>query len=146
LAGLVEVKGPGVVVEMNDAQDSVGAGQDPNLFIIHDTDILAVVNELCAGGAEAISINGQRIVARTEIRCVGPVITVNGTRIAPPIKIQAIGDPNVLEPALKMRGGVVDNLKLWGIEVKIRVEEELILPAYSGSVSFKFAKPVEKEE
>lgn len=146
LAGLVEVKGPGVVVEMNDAQDSVGAGQDPNLFIIHDTDILAVVNELCAGGAEAISINGQRIVARTEIRCVGPVITVNGTRIAPPIKIQAIGDPNVLEPALKMRGGVVDNLKLWGIEVKIRVEEELILPAYSDSVSFKFAKPVEKEE
>ena len=52
-------------------------------------------------GAEAISINGQRIVARTEIRCVGPVITVNGTRIAPPIKIQAIDDPNVLRACSK---------------------------------------------
>ena len=44
-----------------------------------------------------------------------------------------------------MRGGVVDNLGLWGIEVKIKVEEEVVLPAYSGSVNFKFAQPVKKE-
>jgi len=145
LAGLVEVKGPGVTVEMNDAQKPVGSSQDPNLFIIHDDDILAVVNELFAAGAEAMCINGQRVVATTEVRCVGPVIMVNGNRVAPPILIQAIGDSSVLEAALKMRGGVVDNLGLWGIEVKIKVEEEVVLPAYSGSVSFKFAQPVKKE-
>ena len=145
LAGLVEVKGPGVTVEMNDAQKPVGSGQDPNLFIIHDDDILAVVNELFAAGAEAMCINGQRVVATTEVRCVGPVIMVNGNRVAPPILIQAIGDSSVLEAALKMRGGVVDNLGLWGIEVKIKVEEEVVLPAYSGSVNFKFAQPVKKE-
>jgi len=139
------VKGPGVTVEMNDAQKPVGSGQDPNLFIIHDDDILAVVNELFAAGAEAMCINGQRVVATTEVRCVGPVIMVNGNRVAPPILIQAIGDSSVLEAALKMRGGVVDNLGLWGIEVKIKVEEEVVLPAYSGSVNFKFAQPVKKE-
>lgn len=145
LAGLVEVKGPGVTVEMNDAQKQVGSGQDPNLFIIHDDDILAVMNELFAAGAEAMCINGQRVVATTEVRCVGPVIMVNGNRVAPPILIQAIGDSSVLEAALKMRGGVVDTLGLWGIEVKIKVEEEVVVPAYSGSVNFKFAQPVKKE-
>ena len=77
------MKGPGVTVEMNDAQKPVGSGQDPNLFIIHDDDILAVVNELFAAGAEAMCINGQRVVATTEVRCVGPVIMVNGNRVAP---------------------------------------------------------------
>jgi uncharacterized protein YlxW (UPF0749 family) len=145
LAGLAEVKGPGITVEMNDAQKQAAAGQDPNLFIIHDDDVLAVVNELFAAGAEAMSINGQRVVATTEIRCAGAVLMINGVRLAPPLKIQAVGDPTVLQNALKMRGGVVDNLSFWGIDVKIKVEQEIVLPAYSGSLNFKFAKPVQKE-
>lgn len=70
---------------------------------------------------------------------------INGVRLAPPLKIQAIGDPEVLQNALKMRGGVVDNLSFWGIDVKIKVEQEIVLPAYSGSLNFRFAKPVQKE-
>ncbi len=145
LAGLAEVSGPGITVEMNDAKKEAASGQDPNLFIIHDDDVLAVVNELLAAGAEAMSINGQRVVATTEIRCAGAVFMINGVRLAPPLKIQAIGDPEVLQNALKMRGGVVDNLSFWGIDVKIKVEQEIVLPAYSGSLNFRFAKPVQKE-
>jgi uncharacterized protein YlxW (UPF0749 family) len=145
LAGLSQVKGPGITVDMSDAQKQAAAGQDPNLFIIHDDDVLAVVNELFAAGAEAMSINGQRVVATTEIRCAGAVLMINGVRLAPPLKIQAIGDSTILENALKMRGGVVDNLSFWGIDVKIKVEQEIVLPAYSGSLNFKFAKPVQKE-
>ncbi|HHX10225.1 MAG TPA: DUF881 domain-containing protein [Firmicutes bacterium] len=145
MAGLTEVKGPGITVEMNDAKKETGAGQDPNLFIIHDDDILAVVNELLASGAEAIAINNQRVVATTEIRCAGAVFMINGVRLAPPLKIQAIGDPETLYNALKMRGGVVDNLSFWGIDVKIKTEQELVLPAYTGSLNFKFAKPHQRE-
>ncbi len=145
LAGLSEVTGSGITVEMNDAKKETSSGQDPNLFIIHDDDVLAVVNELLAAGAEALSINDQRVVATTEIRCAGAVFMINGVRLAPPLKINAIGDPDVLQNALKMRGGVVDNLSFWGIDVKIKIEQELIVPAYTGSLNFRFAKPVQKE-
>jgi uncharacterized protein YlxW (UPF0749 family) len=145
LAGLTEVKGPGVTLEMHDSKKEIPPGQDPNLFIIHDDDVLAVINELLASGAEALAINGQRVVATTEIRCAGAVIMINGVRLAPPLVIQAIGDPETLHNALRMRGGVVDNLSFWGIEIKIKMEQEITLPAYTGTLNFRFAKPVQKE-
>ena len=98
LAGLTDVKGPGVIVTLNDSKKAVGAlppgFAPPN--IIHDSDIAAVVNELKASGAEAISINDQRIVAVSPVRCVGPTIMVNFTPQAPPFVIKAIGNPKTL--------------------------------------------------
>lgn len=145
LAGLADVKGPGVIVEMTDSKRPTAAGQDPNVYLIHDDDVRAVVNELLSAGAEAISINGQRFVATTEIRCAGPVFMINGVRTAPPIEIRAIGDPETLDSALHLRGGVVDNLALWGIEVKVKREQEVMVPAYNGTLQFKYAKPVKTE-
>jgi len=145
LAGLVDVKGPGLTVEMTDSQKPSTSGQDPNVFLIHDDDVLGVVNELFAAGAEAVSVNGQRMVAKSEIRCAGPVFIVNGVRLAPPLKIQAIGDPETLDNALKMRGGVIDRLKLWGIEIKTKREGEIVIPAYTGSLDFRYAQPAKKE-
>ncbi|HHY35320.1 MAG TPA: DUF881 domain-containing protein [Firmicutes bacterium] len=145
LAGLADVKGPGVIVQMTDSKKPSSAGQDPNVYLIHDDDVRAVVNELFSAGAEAVSINGQRFVATTEIRCAGPVFMINGVRIAPPIEIRAIGDPETLDSALHLRGGVIDNLALWGIEVKVKREEEVLVPAYNGTLQFKYAKPVKAE-
>ncbi len=144
LAGLTEVEGPGVSVEMNDSTRQAAPGQDPNVFLIHDDDVQKIVNALFAAGAEAISVNGHRLITTSEIICAGNVIIVNGARIAPPIKILAIGDPETLETGLKMRGGVVDSLILWGIEVKIKTEEKVTLPAYSGSLRLDHASPVKK--
>lgn len=144
LAGLTEVRGPGVIVEMSDSTRQPSPGQDPNAFLIHDYDVLKVVNELFSAGAEAVSVNGLRFVATTEVRCAGNVLMINGVRVAPPLKILAIGDPKTLESGLKMRGGIVDNLTLWGIEVKVRTEQEITVPAYTGPLDFRYAQPVKK--
>jgi uncharacterized protein YlxW (UPF0749 family) len=133
-AGLTPAFGPGVSVTLDDAQGGQG-GDNPNLFLLHDDDILRVVNELAAAGAEAISVNNQRLVAMSEIRCAGPVISINNTRVAPPIRVQAIGDPATLEAALRMRGGVIEILTAIGIGVRIEGLDLLELPAFTGAVT-----------
>jgi len=76
-AGLVGGYGPGVVITLDDSNVPKQPGEDPNLFLVHDEDLLKVINELFAAGAEAVSVNGQRIATNSEIRCVGPTIIVN---------------------------------------------------------------------
>jgi uncharacterized protein YlxW (UPF0749 family) len=105
---------------------------------------LKVVNELKAAGAEALSINGQRIISTSEIRCAGPTVSVNNVRSAPPYVIQAIGNPQTLDASLKMRGGVVETLKFWGIQVQTAIEKNLVIPGYNGTFAFDYAKPVEE--
>jgi uncharacterized protein YlxW (UPF0749 family) len=141
-AGLVPLKGQGVTVVLDDSKRPLRPGEDPNAFILHDEDLLKVVNELAAGGAEAIAINGQRLIGRSEIRCAGPTISINNVRTAPPVTIVAIGDPQVLEASLRLRGGVVDSLSFWGIQVTIKREAEVTVPAYKGSLKFTHARPV----
>jgi uncharacterized protein YlxW (UPF0749 family) len=145
LAGVSEVRGPGISLIVSDSTAPSQPGQDPNLFVVHDKDLLEIVNEVFAAGAEAVSVNGQRIVATTEVTCAGNVIMINGVRQAPPFEILAIGDPATLEGGLKMRGGLIDNLTFWKLEVKLTTEEEVEIPAYAGPLSFKYAKPVRKE-
>lgn len=140
-AGLVPVKGPGVVVVLNDSQRTLQPGDDPNLYLIHDDDLLKVVNELRAAGAEAISINGQRLVASSEIRCAGTTILVNSTKIAPPFEIRAIGDPEVLESSLRIRGGWLETMELWGIKAQVQKTKMVEVPAFKGSYHFQYAEP-----
>ena len=92
-AALTNVKGPGVSVLIEDSLKPVQSGENPNLYVIHDEDILRIVNELRAGGAEAIAINDQRLIGTSEIRCSGPTITVNGKVFGAPFTVKAIGDP-----------------------------------------------------
>jgi uncharacterized protein YlxW (UPF0749 family) len=139
-AGLTNMTGPGIIMTMNDSKKQASANQDPNLFLIHDDDVLKVINELRAAGAEAISINGQRITGTTEIRCAGPTISINHTMTAPPLEIHAIGDPVTLENALRMRGGVVEEISLWGIEISLRRADVVQVPAYSGTTQWTYAK------
>ena len=142
-AGISKVVGKGVEVTLNDSNVSLRPDENPNLYVLHDEDVLKVLNELKASGAEAISINDQRLLATSEVRCVGPTILVNKTkRLAPPFVIYAIGDPVTMESALKMRGGVIESLKVWGIQVNVKKQDSVVVPAYSGTVSYEFAKPV----
>jgi uncharacterized protein YlxW (UPF0749 family) len=140
LAGLVAVSGPGISLVLDDSKLVKQKGDDPNVFLLHDDDILKVVNEIAAAGAEAMAINGQRVIATTEIRCAGPTISVNNTRVAPPIQILAIGDPVIMESSLKMRGGVLETLSVWGIEARLRREAEVTIPAYKGVLQFRNAR------
>lgn len=140
LAGLTELKGPGVVVTLNDSDIQPKDGEDPNNFLVHDEDLLNVVNELKAGGAEAVSINGQRLIATSEIRCVGPTININSTRYAPPYVIKAIGNTDTLLAALNLKGGYVDTLKYYGIKVNIQSSSNVDIPAYTDPINLKYAK------
>ena len=143
LAGMSELEGPGVVITMKDSQvQSSGTAGSDDLYLIHDEDILRVINELRAAGAEALSLNDERILATTEIRCAGPTVSVNNTRYAAPFVIKAIGDSKNLESALLLRGGVVDYLKDWGIEVNIVKNNKVRIKPYTGSIVNKYAATV----
>ncbi|MFA6850522.1 MAG: DUF881 domain-containing protein [Selenomonadaceae bacterium] len=144
-SGAMAVEGPGVIVSLDDSKSISKAGENPNLYLIHDDDLLRVINELKAAGAEAVSINGQRLVATSEIRCAGPTLSVNNVRSAPPYEICAIGDVQSLMNALNMRGGVAETLKVWGIQLNIRQDANVQVPAYKGSFQLKLAKAVSQE-
>lgn len=144
-AGMTEISGPGVEVTLNDSLNVLEPGQDPDLFVLHDEDVLAVLNELKAAGANAIAINGQRIISTTEVRCIGPTILMNkNQRLSPPFVILAHGNPETLANSLKMRNGVVYNLQqFYGIQVDVKKVDEVTIPAYSGALTFEYAKPKE---
>ena len=144
-AGLTDVEGPGVTVVLEDSTQANVTGDEAD-YLIHDNDILSVINELRSAGAEAISLNGERILATSEVRCTGAVVTVNGRRYAAPYVIFAIGDPDTLYSALTMRNGVVDILSQWGITVRVTASDQLLIPAYSGTVDYQYAKPATPDE
>ncbi len=141
-AGLVAVRGKGIIVTLNDSPHVLQPGEDPNLYLIHDEDLLKVVNELWAAGAEAISINGHRLITNSEIDCAGTTILVNVNKIAPPFVIHAIGDPQVLESSLRIKGGWIETLQMWGIQVQIQPSDSVEVPAYKGSIKFQYAEPI----
>jgi len=130
--GLVPVQGKGIIVSLNDSSNLPDSA-NVNDFIVHEENIRQVVNELFSAGAEAISINGQRLSTNSAIRCVGPTVLVNEVKTVPPFEISAIGEPETLVTALQMPGGVLQSLKEWtNIEVKLEKKDRLDLPAYAG--------------
>ena len=144
-AGIVPLEGEGIIIRMDDSSLTAKAGENPNVYVVHDDDILRVVNELRAAGAEAISINDQRLIDVSEIRCAGPTLSVNNVRSSSPFLIHAIGDRKSLENAIKMRGGVSDTLKVWGIHLELESKEKVFIPAFDGSLQHRFAQPVTTE-
>lgn len=145
-AGLTALEGPGIIVTIDDSKKSAKADEDLNLYLVHDEDLLKVINGLRAAGAEAISINGQRMTAVSELRCAGPTLSVNNVRSAPPYEIRAIGESKTLENAMKMRGGVAETLKVWGIQLEIRTSEDVLVPAYKGTTQLKYARVMDRQE
>lgn len=145
MAGMVEVSGNGIIITVRDSaiENTIG---DLNNYIIHDTDLLSIINELCDAGAEAISLNNERIISTSEIRCAGATVSVNNNRYAQPFTIKAIGDPVNMENAILMRGGVYDTLTAWGIDLEINKATDIKIPAYNGIINYKYAKPLTAEE
>ncbi len=140
LAGLTDVEGEGITVVLNDSTSKVDTSKDIASYILHDSDLRTIVNELKASDAEAISINGERIIFSSEIRCVGPTIIINSNKYAPPFTIKAIGDSDMLSAALNLKGGIVDQLKsLYGFEISISKSDNIKIDKYNGIVNFKYA-------
>ncbi len=143
-AGLTELVGPGIVVTL---QDSRRPDLPPEAGIIHDRDILPIVNELRAAGAEGVAIGNQRVVASTSIRCVGPVVQVNGVGQAAPIEIYALGDPAELSQALELPMGVLFELRETDpTMVKVEQLKEIKLPAFSGATKLTLSRVPEAKK
>lgn len=142
-AGVTELSGSGIEVTLNDSNVNLRAGQNANYFLLHDDDLLLLLNEMKAAGAEAISINGQRLLATTEVRCTGPTIILNkNKRLVPPFVVTAIGNADTLESSLKMKGGVLELLQGFGIQVSVKKMDQVTVPAHSGGVNFDYAESI----
>ncbi|MFN7172188.1 MAG: DUF881 domain-containing protein [Fimbriimonadaceae bacterium] len=145
-AGLTPVEGAGLVVTLRDSRLPESDRISVNELIIHDADVLRVVNELWAAGAAAIGVNGHRVVTGTAFRCVGNVILVDNTPIAPPIRISAIGNPDTLMGAINIPLGVLSEMRSTdpGM-VSLQKEKQIRLNAYSGPLRAE-ALEVPKDE
>ncbi|UMB69818.1 DUF881 domain-containing protein [Mycobacterium paraterrae] len=103
-AGLESLHGPGLSVTLNDAQrDAEGRfprDASPDDLVVHQQDIQAVLNALWSGGAEAIQMQDQRIIATSVARCVGNTLLLNGRTYSPPYTVTAIGDATAMQAAL----------------------------------------------
>lgn len=144
--GTVAVTGPGIELEISDStMRASGDIGDESLYVIHDYDLLHIANELWAAGAEAVALNGQRLITGSPIVCSARLIEVNGVPIASPFLFQAIGDREKLMSALTIRGGVLHGLRLLQFPVKLTPKDEVVVPAIAVTPKREYARPVERE-
>lgn len=139
LIGLTDVKGEGITIVAKDATPTI-ATDDLNQFLVHDSDLRELINELANAGAEAIEINGQRIVISSCITCAGNVITINGERISSPFTIKAIGNSDVLYGALMRPGGYIQIMQEKGLIQEVKKSKSVSISKYKGTIEQKYIK------
>lgn len=145
-AELEKVYGPGIIITLNDSDKNLGETDNPELYIIHDIDVLEVVNELRAAGAEAISINGERLLGTSNIDCGGPIIIIDGYRHAAPFVIRAIGDPKSLEASVLAPDSYIDFMEYTGIEVEVKKAEKIVMDGYKADLKMNYQKSIKEGE
>lgn len=136
IAGLVAVQGPAVRVTLTDAPvDFTPPGVSGDLLVVHEQDIQQVVNALWAGGAEAMTIQGQRVISTTAVKCVGNTVVLHGVPYAPPYVITAIGDIQRLEDSLASDKGVQiyrQYAQAYQLGYQQQRVDPVTMPAYTG--------------
>ena len=149
-AGLVALTGPGVRITLDDAprrpDGSLPRGARPDDVVIHQSDVQAVVNALWAAGADGVAIMNQRLIATSAVRCVGPVLLLEGRTYSPPFQITAIGDSDEMATQLAASpqvGVFQDAVAAFGLTFSVRGTDSVDLPAHSGSPAMEYATPVE---
>lgn len=148
-AGFTPVSGPGLTVTLTDAPKSAidaarasPGGLDPNELVVHQQDIQAVVNALWAGGAQAMTIQDQRVISTTGIKCVGNTVMLHGVPYSPPYRISAIGNTADLQASLD-RSDYVDAyltfVDTYGLGYQVETEQRLDFLGYQGISTLKYA-------
>lgn len=146
-AGLSGLTGPGLVVTVDDAGErAAAAGPDANIndFIIHSQDVRAMANGLWAAGAEAVAVNGERVIPTSALLCVGNTLLLNGTVHAPPYMFVAIGDPDRLKErflAHELVKRFAADAGRFGLGFRVEVTARAVVPAYRGSTGLRHAAP-----
>lgn len=143
IIGLSEVTGAGIIVTLSDSKKDASSVLDPSLLLVHDADVLCIINELKNAGAEAISINDQRVVPTSSIVCGGNIIEINEEKTGAPFIIKAIGLPEQLMGALSRQNGYVDILRGASVGVELKKSNNITIPKYTGVITYKYAQKVE---
>lgn len=147
VAGLSPVAGPGVRITLTDAPRSVNIpGLDPNVLVVHQQDLQGFVNALWAGGAEAVTLQGQRLISTTGIKCVGNTVVLDGVPYAPPYVIEAIGEPSGLNYSLNTSAEVItygEYAQRYKLGLEIETLDEVRAAAYGGTVGLNFAVAID---
>ncbi len=142
-AGLTPVSGTGLVVTLEDSPiETLPEDIDPNLLVVHQQDLQAFVNALWSGGASGITLQGQRLVSTTGVKCVGNTVVLEGVPYAPPYRIEAVGDPDALTQALDESPEVRDYrdyAERYYLGLDVNEAGRLSLPAYGGRPVMEYA-------
>lgn len=141
LLGMTDVTGSGVIITLKDnsnvTAESVGPTGNISLYLIHADDIKTMINELKNAGAEAISVNDQRVVSTTSITCEGNVISMNNQKIGTPYVIKAIGSQDLLYGAISRPGGYLELINSGGAVGEIKKATNLSILKYNGVINAK---------
>ncbi len=146
-AGLTPRRGPGLSVSLDDAPRQPANAPmvaNPDDLVVHQQDVQAVVNALWAGGAEAMTLMGQRLISTSAVRCVGNTVILQGRVYSPPFVVQAIGDPGSLRTALDEEPGVQifqSYVARYGLGFSARTKQDLRVPAYDGPLELPHVAP-----
>jgi uncharacterized protein YlxW (UPF0749 family) len=134
-------------VRLNDAPKradvALPQGVRPDDVVVHQQDVQAVVNALWAGGAEAMTIMGVRVISTSAVRCVGNTLLLGGRVYSPPFVLTAIGNPDAMTAALGQSDGVRAfrlAASTLGLGYQVRTENDVTVPAYDGSTSLQYAQ------
>ena len=151
--GLLDVRGPGMVLEISDSLREVPVGESATNYIVLVDDLRDIVTALWASGAEAIAISGglvegpdpERLVATTSIYGAGAAILVNAVPLSPPFRIEAIGpeglhDRFLAHPSYLAR--VALRIEAYGLEFASEPRDELTLPAFIGNTRLRWGTPL----
>ena len=149
-AGFTARTGPGVKVTLTDAPSDLidSTSRDINELVVHQQDIQAVVNAMWRGGAEAVTIQGQRVISTTGIKCSGNTVQLQGVPYAPPYEIVAIGGQVDLLASLQ-DDSYLDIYRAAAADPEVRVgwsielEASATAPAYDGVVNLNYAVPLD---
>ncbi len=143
--GHEDVEGQGVIIIISDGTSKLFENEDPNNLMVHDLDIRTIVDDLRYAGAEAISVNDQRIVEHiTPIYCNGPTIKVNDQMCSQPFIIKAIGNKRFLEAAINAPDKYGGILRQWGLFIEVNTSMNVRIPKYGGDIQFKYLQPVKE--
>ncbi len=139
LLGLTEVSGQGFIIQLDENRE-INSNEVLNIseYLVHEEDLLYIINELFNSGADAISINDQRIVSTTSVLCDGNIIRINGKMVGVPITIKAIGYSKRMEYALTRPGGYLQKMADDGVKVTVQSSEEITIPKYEGVYNYEY--------
>ena len=150
-AGLTALTGPGLTVTLTDAPRTA-TGQytsdaAPDDLVVHQQDLQSVLNAVWAGGAEAVMVMDQRIVATSAPRCIGNTLLLHGRTYSPPYVVSAIGNADRMQNALSSERGVAiyrQYVTRFGLGYRVQTTDTITVPAYSGSLVLKNATVLPK--